>query len=133
MTFLSNLLDLVTLAPDHLIASLAFLGAVMAANDTLRTSLMIEFTRSAFVHVIINVMTLLPAGLLAVVLLVAAYRFPQRGWVNLAFAVLLYAAWYFGGAVTRLARRDSEGADPGFMFVGALITFPVGILAAVVF
>jgi len=133
MPGLHNLLDLFTLAPDHLVPSLIFLGALMAANDLVRTALMVEMTRSPLVHALLNVLTLLPSFVLALVLVVAAWLHPAQRWINLLWALLLYAAWFIGGSLTRLARRDTEGADPGFMTVGALVTFPLGILAAVIF
>lgn len=37
------------------------------------------------------------------------------------------------GLATRLVRPINEGADLGFMTVGALITFPAGVLAALVY
>jgi hypothetical protein len=48
----------------------------------------------------------------------------------LAIVAGAYILWYLVGQSTRLVRRDSEGADVGFMSFGALITFPVGIVAA---
>jgi hypothetical protein len=133
MTYLHNLIQLLTLSPEHLVGSLILLGALCAANDLIKTALMIEFTRSPLIHVLLNILTLFPAGLLGLVLLASAYLYRGRGWVNLGYALLLYVAWYAGGALTHLARRDTEGADPGFMTVGALVTFPVGVLAALVF
>jgi hypothetical protein len=47
-------------------------------------------------------------------------------------ALLMYVIWYLAGQLVLLARPDTEGADLGFMTVGALITFPVGIIAAIV-
>ena len=61
----------------------------------------------------------------------AAARHPERAWLNLAGAAVLFGLWWLGGALTRLVRSDSEGADLGWMAAGALITFPTGILAAV--
>jgi hypothetical protein len=128
-----NILDLFTLAPDYLIASLIFLGALMVANDLVRTALMVEMTRSSLLHATLNVLTLLPSFILAAVLVLSAWLHPAQRWMNLLWALLLYVAWYVGGSLTHLARRDTEGADPGFMTVGALVTFPIGILAALSF
>jgi len=51
--------------------------------------------------------------------------------LNLGVALLIYGIWFVTGQLTSLARADNEGADLGFMTVGALITFPVGIVAAI--
>jgi len=131
--YVHNLVDLFTLAPDHLLMSLAFLAAIMAGNDLVRTALMVELTRNPLVHMVLNVLTLLPAFLIAAILFASAWLHPTQRWINLLYALLLYVAWYIGGAITKLARRDTEGADPGFMSVGALVTFPVGLLAALIF
>jgi hypothetical protein len=133
MNILHNLGELLTLSPAHLVASLAFLAAMCIANDLVRTALMIEFTRSPLVHAIINMLTLFPAFFLGLILLASAYVHHRRGWINLGYAVSLYFVWYLGSALTRLARNDVEGPDIGFMTVGALITFPLGIVAALVF
>jgi hypothetical protein len=69
---------------------------------------------------------------LAVVLVWANHHHPGRGWINLGYAFLMYVVWYAAGQLTHLARPDNEGADLGFMTVGALITFPVGILTALI-
>jgi hypothetical protein len=128
-----NLLDLMSLGPERWVASLTLLAAFVVLNDLLRTALMLEFTRSWVVHLIINTLTLLPSFVLGLVLLYAGYRHPERAWLNLAWAALLYVAWYLGGTLTRLSRRDTEGADVGFQMLGALITLPFGILAVVLF
>jgi hypothetical protein len=72
------------------------------------------------------------AVVLAAVLVWADYRHPDRAWINLGYAVLFYGIWYLAGQLVLLARRDTEGADLGFMTVGALITFPVGFIAALI-
>ena len=53
--------------------------------------------------------------------------------INLGLVLGLYVLWYLVGQGTRLVRTDSEGADLGFMAVGALITFPAGLLGAILF
>ncbi|MCI0724061.1 MAG: hypothetical protein L0338_34640 [Acidobacteria bacterium] len=128
-----NLLELMSLNPDSLGAALVLLAAIMILNDLVRTAFMTEYTRSVLVHVIVNVLTLLPAFALGAVLIYAGYRFPDRAWVNLGLAALLYGAWYTGGALTWLARRDTEGADLGWMAHGAVVTLICGLLAVAVF
>lgn len=128
-----NLFELASLPPGRLLPAILLISGIVLLNDLVRTALMIEFTRSALAHVVVNVMTLLPAVLVAAILFYSAWQYPQRAWGNLWFACLFFVVWYAGGALTRLARPDTEGADIGFMTVGALITFPCGILAALVF
>ncbi len=128
-----NLLELMSLNPDSLGAALVLLAATMILNDLVRTALMTEHTRSVAVHVIVNVLTLLPAFVLGAALIYAGYRFPHRAWVNLGLAALLYGAWYTGGTLTWLARRDTEGADLGWMAHGAIVTLICGLLAVVLF
>lgn len=70
---------------------------------------------------------------LAVVLVHAAPAHPGRGWIHLGIALGAYALWFVVGQATKLVRRPSEGADLGFMCVSALITFPVGIAAALAY
>jgi VanZ family protein len=72
------------------------------------------------------------ALLLAFVLAYADRHYAGRGWINLGIVLALYVLWYATGELTRLVRKDSEGADLGFMAVGALITFPVGIVYAAI-
>ena len=128
-----NLLDLMSLAPEHIWASLVLLAALILLNDLVRTALMTEYTRSAVVHAIVCILTLLPSGILGLVLLYAGYRHPERAWINLGFALALYIPWYLGGTLTWLARRDTEGADVGWMSHGLFITVPCGLLAVGLF
>jgi hypothetical protein len=128
-----NLLDLLSLAPDKLVASLILLSFLFILNDLVRTALMCEYTRSVLNHVIINALTLLPAAVLGLVLLYAGYRYPERIWLNFAIALALYVPWYVGGTLTKLARKDVEGADVGWMAMGLLITVPCGFLAVLLF
>jgi hypothetical protein len=124
-----NLLHLFSFPPDKLIVSLVLLSSLFILNDLVRTALMCEYTRSVLNHVIINALTLLPAAVLGLVLLYAGYRYPERVWVNFGIALALYVPWYIGGTLTKLARRDTEGADVGWMAMGLFITVPCGVLA----
>ncbi len=134
MEHIRNILYLLTMAPERLIPSLILLSAIMILNDLIRTALMLEYTRSVIIHVIINILTLLPAFFLGFILLYNGYRYPERAWLNLALAIGLYIPWILGGAITRLARRDTEGADLGWILQGLLfITIPWGILAVIIF
>lgn len=134
MEHIKNLLDLATFSPEMLIPSLISLSALLILNDLIRTSLMVEYTRSVLVHVIINIMTLLPAFALGAILLYDGYRYPERAWLNLALAIALYIPWILGGTLTRISRKDTEGADLGWILQGLMfITIPWGILALIVF
>ena len=124
-----NISHLMTLPPDQIYASCIFLAALIFLNDLIRTALMVEYTRSVINHVIIDILTLLPAIFIGVVLLYAGHGYPGRVWINLALAAGLYIAWYAGGQITVLARKDTEAADIGWMAMGALITIPCGLLA----
>ena len=130
---LRNILDLMSLAPDVLWASLLLLTGIMLLNDLLRTALMTEHTRSVAVHALVCTLTLLPSAILGLALLYAGYRHPERAWINFGLALALYIPWYVGGTLTRLARRDTEGADVGWISHGLFITVPCGILAVVLF
>jgi hypothetical protein len=125
-------LDLLSLAPAALAHAVVLFSFFFACTYLLRTALMSEGTRSPLVHMLVCLFTLLPALLMAAMLVLAAFRFPERVWINLAIAAALYVPWYLGGRITRLVRCDTEGADAGWLAMGALITFPVGLLAALV-
>ena len=128
-----ELLHLLALPPDQLWASFGLLAGLMIACELLRISLGTVLTRSRVAHVMVCLLTFpLQALLLAFVVAYADRHYPDRGWTNLGIVAALYAVWYVTGEVTRLVRTDSEGADLGFMTVGALITFPVGIVSAAV-
>ena len=127
-----DLVQLMTLPPNRFWEWLPLLSAFMILCELTRLSLGTVFTRSALAHVVRCLLTFaIQAIVLAGVLLWADYKIPGRGWVNLAYALFFYFVWYITGQIAKLARPDTEGADLGFMTVGALITFPVGILAAI--
>jgi hypothetical protein len=132
-TPLHQILDLLALAPDTVWHSVALLSFFCVVSYLTRTALMIEAPRSIIVHMTVCTLTLLPAIVLAAVLVWAAHQYPERAWLNLGFAGIVYVAWYLGGALTRLARPDTEGGDIGWLFMGALITFPAGAIAALIF
>jgi hypothetical protein len=127
-----ELADLLSLPPDRLRQSMALLGAFMVACELVRVALGNTLVHSRLAHVVRCMLTFaVQATVLAGVLVYSAIRHPERAWTNLLVALLLYGVWYATGRLTTLARSDSEGADPGFMTVGALITFPAGVLAAI--
>lgn len=122
-----------SLPPDRLGPALVMLASVIVLCELTRIALCTEHTRSRVVHATILILTFpFQALLLAVMLVHAASAHPGRGWINLAIALGAYVLWFLTGQATKLVRRPSEGADLGFMCVGALITFPVGIAAALV-
>jgi hypothetical protein len=127
-----DLLDLLSLPPDRLLQAFGLLAAFMIGCELVRVALGTTLTRSAPAHVVRCLLTFaVQAVTLAAVLVYAAIRHPERAIANLGVALLLYGVWYLTGQLTTLARSDSEGADLGFMTVGALITFPAGIVAAI--
>jgi hypothetical protein len=89
-------------------------------------------TRSARAEIVCLFTFAFQALLLAFVLAFADRHHPGRGWLNLGIVAALYVLWYLTGELTRVVRSHSEGADLGFMAVGALITFPVGIVYALI-
>jgi hypothetical protein len=128
-----NILHLLGLPADQLWASFSLLAAVMIVCEFVRISLGTVLTRSRVAHVTVCVLTFaFQALLLAFVLVYADRAHPGRGWINLGIAAAMYVIWYLAGQATRLVRTDSEGADVGFMAVGALITFPVGLVFAAI-
>jgi hypothetical protein len=125
--------ELMSLPPERIREWLFYLGAFMILCELTRLALATVFTRSVLAHVTRCLLTFaIQAIVLAAVLVWADYRHPDRGWINLGYALLLYVIWYLAGQLVLLVRPDTEGADLGFMTVGALITFPVGIIAAIV-
>jgi hypothetical protein len=128
-----ELSKLLALDPAYLPHAMALFGFAFAVNYLLRTALLIEAPLSRWVHMAVCTLTMLPAFVLAAALWWAAYRHPERAWINLGVAAALYVAWWFGGFMTRLARPDTEGGDVGWLTMGALVTFPVGVIAALIY
>jgi hypothetical protein len=129
----TDLLDLLSLPPDRLREAVCLLAAFMMACELTRVALGTTLTRSAFAHVVRCLLTFAVQSIaLGAVLAYAALRHPEQAFTNLGIALGMYAIWYLTGQLTSLARSDNEGADLGFMTVGALITFPIGLIAAFV-
>lgn len=128
-----DLLQLMSLPPDRIREWLFLLSAFIVLCELMRLAIATVFTRSVLAHVLRCLLTFaIQAIVLAAVLVWADHRYPARAWINLGYAFLFYFIWYLAGQLVLLARPDTEGADLGFMTVGALITFPVGILAALI-
>lgn len=127
------LLDLLRLPPEHLGASILFLAGIVVTCEYLRVSLSPVLTRSVIAHVLVNLLTVvvLPV-LLAVVLVLSISAHPDRALINLAIAGGLYVLWYLTGQSTLLVRSDTQGADLGFICLGAVITFVPGVIALAV-
>lgn len=127
------LLDVLRLAPERLGISLLLLAGFMVVSEYLRISLSVAFTRSVVVHVLVCLLTVvIQPVLLAVVLVLSTMAYPDRVWLNLGLVAGLYGVWFVAGQSTLLVRADSQGADLGFMTIGALITFLPGLTAAAV-
>jgi hypothetical protein len=123
-----------SLPPERLGPALALLASVMVICELTRIALCTEHPTSRVAHVTVCLLTFpFQSILLAMVLVHAAAAHPGRGWINLGIALGAYALWFAAGQATKLVRRPSEGADLGFMCVGALITFPVGAAAALAY
>lgn len=129
----NNLLVLISLPEGMLTPSIIFIISFIILNDLIRTAIMVEYTRSVIVHIIINVLTLLPAVVIGAVLIYAGYKHPDRAWFNLLLGVVFYFAWYLGGTLTWLSRKDTEGADVGWMTMGLFITVPCGVISVILF
>jgi hypothetical protein len=128
-----DLIVLMSLPPERTGEWLLFLAAFMVMCELTRLVLATVFTRSRLAHVLRCLFTFpIQAFVLAAVMVWADHCYPGRGWINLGYALLFYLIWYLTGQLVRLARPDTEGADLGFMTVGALITFSVGLVAAIV-
>jgi hypothetical protein len=125
---------LLSLPPGRLLPATGLLAGFVIVCELVRILLGSELTRSVLAHVTICLLTFpLQSIALAIVLVHAARSYPGRGPINLAIAAGLYGVWYLTGEATRLVRPINEGADLGFMTVGALITFPAGVLAALIY
>ena len=125
---------LLALPPNRLLPALSLLAAFMVFAELTRIVIGTAQVRSVIAHATVCLLTFaLQAIVLAIVLIHASASYPGRGFINLGFALGLYVIWYLAGQATLLVRPKGEGADLGFMAVGALITFPVGLLSAVVF
>lgn len=128
-----DILHMLELPPGRLWPSFSLLAAVIIVCELVRISLATVLTRSRLAHATVCLLTFaLQSILLAFVLVYADRHHAGRGWINLGLAAALYVVWYATGELTRLVRHDSEGADLGFMTVGALITFPIGIVFAAI-
>lgn len=122
-----------SLPPDQLGRSLIFVAAFIVLCELTRIALSTELTRSRLAHLAVLLLTFpVQAITLAVMLVHAGSSHPGRGWLNLGIAIAMYVLWYVVGQATKLARPISEGADAGFMAVGALVTVPTGIVVALV-
>lgn len=128
---IGGLLDLFRLPPARIAEALALLAAIMVAAEYLRITLLVVAPRSRFVHLACGLLTVvLQPVLLAQVLYASIADHPERAGINAALVAGLYVVWYLAGQSTLLVRRDTQGADLGFMIIGALITFGTGAVAA---
>jgi hypothetical protein len=117
--------------PDILWHAFAFFAFFFLVNDLLRTAVMAELPRSVLAHLTVCTLTLLPGIVAGLSLLWAAHRHPDRVWIDFGMTALLYPFWIAGGALTKLARADSEGTDIGWISHGAFINVVLGLFAVV--
>ncbi|MEE9384706.1 MAG: hypothetical protein V3V08_14975 [Nannocystaceae bacterium] len=108
-------------------------GFIFMCMYLLRTAHMQSGTRSFANHALVTSFTVLPSFLVAALLLWAGYNHPDRTVVNLGWAAGTYVAWGLGGAMTRLARPDTEGADIGWLIQMAVVPGVAGVVAIVIF
>ncbi|MCG8420127.1 MAG: hypothetical protein MJE77_19530 [Proteobacteria bacterium] len=132
---METLFDLIRLPPERIAAALVFLAGFMVACEYLRITLSVVAPRSVPVHVLCALLTVvIQPVVLAASLVLGIADHPQRALINMLYIALLYMVWYLAGQSTLLVRPDTQGADLGFMAVGALfITFPPGLVAALVY
>jgi hypothetical protein len=122
-----------SLPPGEMFPSIMMVAMFITVCELTRIAVSSELTRSRIAHLAVLLLTFpLQAIVLTVMLVHAGATHHGRGWINLGIAVAMYALWYAVGQMTRLARPLSEGADLGFMTVGALVTVPTGLVVAVV-
>ena len=127
-----RLVDLLALHPGCWVHGALLLGFLSAACALVRSALLLEAVLSRVVHVLVCVLTVLPPLVMAAVLVFAAAQTPARAWSNLGVAVAVLGAWALGGLASRLVRPDAD-VDPRLWVVGACITLPVGVVAALAF
>lgn len=129
-----TLVDLFTFAPERIGPSLVFWAGIMILCELARISLAVAFTRSVAVHLLVNLLTVViqPVALAAALVASIAMR-PELAGRSFLYALGLYAVWYAAGQATLLIRPDSQGADPGFISVGAIITFAAGGVAVLLY
>lgn len=128
-----HLMEIFTLGAGNLLIAFGIITVLFFINELLKAYLMIEHTHCIITHVGINIMTILPAIILMAILIYAGFKHPERTGINFTFVVLSFIPWYLAGKFTRLARRDTEGADIGFMTVGLLLVVFAGIITTLVF
>ena len=127
-----NLSALLALPPGAVLTAMIVLAATMMTLEYTRISLALAAPHSRVAHVSVCMLTFpLQTILCSFVLIHAARAFPDRAWINLGLIGILHVVWWIAGQSTLIVRRDSQGADVGFMAVGALITLLVGVGAAV--
>ncbi|MEK6814239.1 MAG: hypothetical protein AABY65_05865 [Nitrospirota bacterium] len=124
--------SVLALGEGDLLAAMGVLTVLFFGIEFAKAYLMIERGESVRVHVVVNVMTILPALILVLVLIHAGARHPDRAWINLIFAILAFVPWYAAGQTTFLARRDVESGDVGFMSIGLLIVLSAGVIVAAI-
>ncbi len=127
------LLKILALGPGEVYLAFGILTVLFFANEFLKTYLVVEHTRCTIAHIVINMLTILPAVILVCLLLFAGYMHPERVCTNFSFALLALVPWYISGRITCLARNDAEGAGIGFMSIGLLMLIGTGIVTLIIF
>jgi hypothetical protein len=129
----TGFLGLVALSPKLWVDGAILLAALALAMALLRSALMLEDVLSPLVRAIVVALSILPGVAVSAVLVLAAARHPERAWQNLGVAAIVHAAWSAGGMLPRLVRPDVDRDDARWVVLGACITFPVGVAAALAF
>src|SRR6516225_8316660 len=100
-----DLLEVLSLPAQRTREWLMLLSAFMILCELTRLAVATVFTRSVLAHVVRILLTFpVQALTLAAVLVWADYRHPDRSWINLGVALLMYIVWYLAGQLVLLAR-----------------------------
>ncbi len=126
---MTTVIELMTLPSEHLVTATVFLAAIIATCEYVRIVLSVTAPKSVAVHLLVSLLTVVIQPLfLAAVLVLSIAATPERAWLCMAIVAGLYGVWYLAGQSSLLVRADSQGADVGFMTVGAVMTFIPGLI-----
>jgi hypothetical protein len=130
---LEVLADWLSFPPGNVWPGFLLLAGAIFVGELVRIALLTEHTRSVIAHVAVCLLTVAAQAVgLSIVLVHAASAHPGRGVLNLLLVAALFAVWYVAGTLTRLVRRDGEGADLGFMSLAGVVVLLTGVVSAAV-